>query len=477
VTEPPGEIDSWLAADVEPLAPPPGTFGRIRRQARRRKAVRTLVCAAGAVALIAGAVGLPQAARTLLHSSTGRTSSAVAALASPRKASPRPGKSRAAGGATPETHSATIGPLPTSALSAGSSGSVAPAKFQPTSVTFINTQIGAVIGQAGSPGHCASIYCTSLAGTSDYGTSWYGVSAPQAGAPSGAAGVSQVRFLNLSDGWAFGPGLFVTHDGGRHWTAEPTYGLRVTDLETAGGHAFALFASCTGDAAAYGAQCRSFSLFSSIASGDQWLPVSGPAGDLTMSGAGLRHPAAASLLLAGSTGYVLAPSGQLYSGPLTGAAWRPAGQAPGAPGGPGPGGQPTGGLLAAGSGQLFELLTTGTGAGGSQAKLLYGSGDGKRWFAITSPPAGGIARSLAAGQGFVVVLATTAGIDVSHNDGTSWTQTQASPPGAAAGAQGFSYVGMTSRLQGVAVPADPHLHEIFTTNDGGKTWQPRLVES
>jgi hypothetical protein len=478
VTDPRDKIDSWLDADVEPLPPPPGAFGLISRQARRRKASRALVSAVGAVALIAAAVALPHAAQTLLHRGTGDSPRAVAAGASPHRTAPSPGKTRQAmGGATPETHSATIAPPATSSLSAGNSGGAVPRNFQPTSVTFINMRIGAVIGQAGTPGHCATPYCTSLAGTSDYGTSWYGVTAPVNGAPSGASGVSQIRFLNLSDGWAFGPGLWVTHDGGAHWTPELTSGLRVTDLETADGRAFAIFASCTGDTATYAAHCGSFSLFSSLARSDRWLPVSGPAGGLKLSGAGLGHPATASLLLAAGTGYLLAPSGQIYSGPLTGAAWTVAGQAPNAPGAPGPDGQPTTGLLAARSSLLFELCARTTEAGGSQAKSVYSSADGgKTWRQAGTAPPAGIARSLAAAQGNLVVLATTAGLAVSNDGGATWTQTETGPRGAAAGRPGFSYVGMTDHQQGVAVPADPQLREVFTTTDGGATWQARPVQ-
>ena len=36
---------------------------------------------------------------------------------------------------------------------------------------------------------------------------------------------------------------------------------------------------------------------------------------------------------------------------------------------------------------------------------------------------------------------------------------------------GFSYVGMTGALQGVALSGNPGLHEIWMTTDGGKTWQ------
>ena len=87
----------------------------------------------------------------------------------------------------------------------------------------------------------------------------------------------------------------------------------------------------------------------------------------------------------------------------------------------------------------------------------------------------GVATSLAAAPGGLVVLATTTCIDVSTNSGTSWRQAYASPPGAAAARPGFSYVGMTDQRQGVAVPADPGLHEIFVSTDGGSTWRPSVI--
>ena len=476
VTDPRDQVDSWLDADVEPLAPPPGAFARISRRARRRKTSRALMAAAGAVVLIAAAVALPRAAETLLHGGTHSVPNAAAAGPSPSHPAASPGRTRPSrGGGTPDSGSATPAPPDGTSLSPGGSGGPVPANFQPTSVTFIGTQIGAVIGQAGHPGHCYTRYCTSLAGTSDYGSSWYGVSAPLTGSPSGGTGVSLLRFLNLRDGWAFGPGLWVTHTGGAHWKPEQTAGLRVTALETAGSRAFALFASCAGTTAAYAAHCDSFSLYSSLGTGSRWLPVPGPTSGLKLPGAGTGLTA--SLVLAGNAGYLLAPSGQLYSGPLTGAAWSLAGQAPMAPGAPGPDGQPTSGLIAAGSQQLYELTTTTTTASDSQDKAIYTSANGgKSWRQAGTVPSAGIARSLAAAQGHIVVLATTAGVDVSTDGGASWKVTGAGPPDAAPGQSGFSYVGMTDPLQGVAVPADPHLHEVFITADGGQTWRARLIQ-
>ncbi len=475
-------IDAWLNAEVEPLAPPPGTFERVRHRAHRRKVRRATMSAAGAAIVIAAAAAAPGIASTLLHPGPARPERPVAV--GTQAPTSRPAVTSSGSGGVSSESSSPV-PPPGSSLSPAGSGALVPANFQPTSVTFIGAA-GAVIGQAGTPGHCATPYCTSLAGTSDYGRSWYGVSAPVTGAPDGARGVSQIRFLNLSDGWAFGPQLWVTRDGGAHWTQEPTHGMRVTDLEAAGDRAFALFARCTGSGADYGAGCTSFSLYTSVAGTGQWRPVPGPAGlGLTLPQTGAGQPASASLVLtggpAGGQGYLLAPSGELLSGPLTGAAWTVASPAlPCQPGAPGPGGQPTGALLAADSNLLVLVCTSATDvASDTQTKVIVESSDGgAHWSRAGTGLPGGIAASVAIqAPEDLVVLATDAGLYRSGNGGVTWQLAQASPAGAAAGEPGFSYVGMTSLSNGVALPADPGLHEVFITTDGGSTWLPQAVSA
>ena len=132
-------------------------------------------------------------------------------------------------------------------------------------MTFVGTETGWVIGQAGVAGHCATAFCTSMARTDDAGKTWSGVPAPVTGSPEGSTGVSQIRFLNTEDGWAYGPELYATRDGGQTWTRVGTGGLRVTDLETVGRRVFALFASCTGSGPAFAAGCTSFTLSSASA--------------------------------------------------------------------------------------------------------------------------------------------------------------------------------------------------------------------
>jgi hypothetical protein len=469
--DPRDPVDAWLDAGVRPLAPPPGTFERISQRARRRKRGRVLMSAAGAAVVVAAALAAPGIVSNLRgHPAGPFRPSAQSTGASLH--------SRGASG-SPRSQSSSRVPQPASTLSAAGSSSPVPANFQPTSVTFVGPHTGAVIGQAGTPGHCATRYCTSLAGTSTYGATWYGVNAPVAGPPDGSAGVSQIRFLNVREGWAFGPALWVTHDGGAHWTQENTSGRRVMDLEAAGDRAFALLATCTGGGAEYAANCTGVSLYSSPAGSDQWTQVPGPAANLQ---APAGQSASASLVLTAGRGYLLAPSGELLSGPLTAAAWTVASPAlPCQPGSPGPAGQPRAALLAADSSGLM-LVCASTGAVvvpavSTQLKSLFESSDGgAHWTPAGTPPATGIAASLAAEPGGQLVLATDAGIYRSDN-GSAWQLAQASPAGAAVTEPGFSYVGMTSSRSGVALPADPGLHEVFTTSDGGHTWQPQQVSA
>ncbi len=295
------DVDSWLSGRIDPLPPPPGTFELIKRRARHRKYRRLAITAGAAAVIVAAGVAVPQIVRLspLGPVNPSGHNSAV----------PSPGTTATGGGAPESSSSARPAPSP--------SRPPVPPNFQPTSVTFVSTSIGWVIGQAGTPGHCATQYCTSVARTDDAGKTWFGVPAPLTGAPDGATGVGGIRFLNGEDGWAFGPELFATHDAGHTWTQVDTGGLRVTDLETVGDRAFAVFASCTGSGPDFAAQCTRFTLYSSPAGADDWTPVGASTSGLT-DAEGLVGPGSASIVLTGSRGYLLGPDGMLFSGPVDG---------------------------------------------------------------------------------------------------------------------------------------------------------------
>jgi len=453
------DVDSWLSERINPLPPPPGTFDLIKRRARRRKYRKLAITASSAAVLVAAAVTVPQVVN--LNVLSPNPTSGVAA-GHPSTATP----SGAAG--TQATSAVSQVPTPTPAT-----GPV-PANFKPSSVTFVGLRTGWVIGQAGTPGHCATSYCTSVARTSTAGKTWAGLPAPVTGSPDGATGVSQVRFLNLNDGWAYGPELFATHDGGHHWAPVSTNGMRVTDLETVGDRVFAIFASCRGSDAEFAAQCTSFTLYSAPAAGGVWAPVGAATTGLT-SGATSE---AASLVLTGSRGFLLAPDGKLYAGPVTGEAWSQVGSVVSscAVGPPQPGGQPAGALLAAASAQDLILActtATGTGSGSGQAKAVYSSPNGgTSWIRMAAAPPGGIAYSLTASPSVSVVLGTSQGIDLLPAGDTTW---QAATLAGQAPTGGFGYVGMTTDEQGIALPADPAAGAVWFTVDGGQTWTPSSV--
>jgi hypothetical protein len=483
VTEPGDEIDSWLSHEVEPLAPAPGTFERIHRKARQRKRNQALGGAAAVVVVIAGAVlvptlGLPPGGSQPPAQSGPSVTHTVTVTPSPTAPASKPASSAPA--AAPSTGTGTgTGLGDTTSLT-----NPPPAGFQPTSITMIGLNTGAVIGQAGTAGQCAGPVpadCTSLAGTSNYGKSWYGVSAPVTGVPAGSTGTSQLRFLNTRSGWAYGPQLFPTSNGGRTWGAPvPTGGERVTDLEAAGDRAFVVLARCQGSGPGYAADCSQFSL-SYLVTGTRTLhriPLKTPAGVSAATALGSAGQAgSASLVIRGvagnpaaGTGYLLAPSGDIFSGPVGGGAWSYAGQAPCPAGAASASGSPLGAqLTVSGSMLLLNCASGGSGSAGSgaaaQAKQLYQSAGGAHWTKVGQPPSAGTARSLAATAAGQLVLASTAGIDYSAN-GTTWQAASISD----APAGGFSYVGMTSDSQGVALPARASLGEVFITTDGGQSW-------
>jgi hypothetical protein len=447
------DLDSWMDGRIDPLPPPPGTFDLIKKRARRRKFRRLAVGAGAAAVIVAAAVTVPQVVNLpVLNSPTATTA------ANGRSSTPAPS---ASSGATAASSSAS--PIESKAAAP------VPANFRPSSATFIGTQTGWVIGQAGTPGNCATQYCTSVARTDDAGKTWSGVPAPVTGPADGATGVSQIRFLNGSDGWAFGPQLYATHDGGHTWAQVVTDGLRVTDLETVGGRAFALFASCTGTGPAFAATCTSYSLYSSPAAADDWTPV-GPATSGLSGGA-------ASMVLTQTRGYLLAPDRMLYSGPVNGSApWQPVASIPCPVGQPLADGQPTGALLAAASTANLVLACASSSAPGTQqAKQVFTSANGgMTWQNAGAAPGLGLATSVAATPDGTYVLATGQGIDVQPAGSGAWQAATLTGP---APAGGFGYVGMTTDAQGIALPADPAAGTVWFTFDGGKTWRPFAVSS
>ncbi len=456
----PDNIDAWLHDRIEPLAPPPGTFEAIRRRARRRKYRRLAVSAGAAVVVVAAAVTVPQVVKLPIEKGTPE----AAASNTPHSATH---------GSTPSAPNVEVSskspiPLP--------SGDPVPQNFQPASITAVSTTTVFTIGQAGAPGQCATQYCTSVARTQDGGQTWTGLPAPLTGAPDGATGVGQIRFLEGINGWAFGPELWATHDGGKKWTQVGTNGQRVIDVETVGRRAFAIEGDCTGGGQDFASNCTAFTLYTTPAKADAWTEVGAATTGLSKQGA----PGAASLSLTGTRGYLLAPDGTMFAGPVDGSAsWQQVSRIPCATGQAQADGEPQGALLDAASAKDLVLACTANTNAGTQAKTLYLSSDyGRSWHQKwPAAPTDGIATSITDSLGNdTITLATSTGIDVLNTAVGVWQS--ASLAGTDAGPSGgFSFVGMTTALRGMALPADPAHGTVWFTTDGGLSWNPSRVQS
>jgi hypothetical protein len=467
-------IDDWLSTDVELLPPAPGTFDRIHRRARRRKAITAATTAVGAAAVIAAAAVLPQVVSGFLpgHSNPSKILQSA-----------RPSQSKHPRSAPPKHHSSTTQPpvttgpaslSPPGQASISASGYQPAANFSPASVTFVSGTLGAVLGLARETTQvkppCQDSYCVAIAGTSNYGQSWYAVDAPPAGPPDGNSGVSQVRFLNTASGWAFGPQLFSTQDGGATWAQVKGLPGRVIDLATVNGTAYAVVATCGGTGANYAADCTSFALYSSPASYSRWRPVPGAAAHLPVTPGGLQ--------LTDTSGYLLAGP-VLYSGPPAGGTWGPvkigSGTVPACLSGRGrQAASGESGLIAPVNPGSSLYLVCQQNSGGKP--VLYQSADGgQTWQADGAGAVPGLAgrvTSLAVAPGSnALIAATTTGLYYSA-DGHTWHQASLSgqaPPG------GFGFAGLTTEDNGVAVPAGRAVQKIFITSDGGQTWQAKSI--
>jgi hypothetical protein len=448
-------LDDWLDREVRPLPPPSGTFEMITKRARRRKARKLAITVTSAAVVAAAAVvAVPTVLTLHLNTpsangiSAGQTFSPSATAPSSSALIPTP--TQAPTSAMGSTASAPTNSLGVTPNAAPAPGGPVPANFQPTSVTFVSASEGWAIGQAGTPGKCANAdpaICTSMVRTNDRGRTWAGVPAPS------TSRVEFIRFLDGVNGWAFGPELWSTHDRGNTWTQVDTGGQYVTSLEASGSRAYAVFSSCPSSSS-----CTN-TLKSASADTDNWAPVSPATTGVAYS---VNALTAGIVVLGGGQGWFLLPNGTLYTGSLAGGAWLKLGT-PSCPASVPVlnWSKPSGALDFAcssppGTSQQSWTTTTYT-----------SSDEGQHWSAGTSRASSGAVRSLSGSPGAAFILATTAGIDVAG------TTAQGKP--AASLAEGFSYVGMTGNNQGVAIPADSSLHEIYMTYDGGLTWTPVKV--
>jgi len=327
----------------------------------------------------------------------------------------------------------------------------------PTSATFVSASTGWLIGlKICSKPDCSAL---ELRKTTDGGRHWFPVTAPPAPALSLHArpdSVSQLVFANTTDGWAFDPGLWATHDGGASWHLVDTHGLEVTSLAASAGHAVAVLSPCKPFTA-----CGKFRVDTAAVGSDKWLAVPGTAGR------GL-----ATVTTSGKTGYlgILPGPGvgapRLLAGPVSGRArWRPL-QVPCRQdwGADGPA------LGAAPRGTLVLACGSEPGAGNQRKQAYLSANDGRTWRRLANPPTSGYLGQVAVtSAGTIFISGDRSDVYISRDGGRSW-HTSASLDRADIG-DGLAATMVTS-TEGFVLQATVHLGQIWLTYNDGRTWQP-----
>lgn len=331
-----------------------------------------------------------------------------------------------------------------------------PSGFEPISATFVSTDHGWVLGSV----PCDAGRCPAIVTTLDGGATWSSAGAPATSLANGSppsvmssSGVSGLRFADAMSGWAFGPELWTTHDGGASWVRVAIDGLpaaaTVVALETGAGKVHAV---------AYGG-AQDFQIASSDVDAENWqvaavrVPVgAGPVPEIQ-------------LVLSGPAGWVLENDRTVVAGAMlqTGSwrSWQPVcldvvGPAV---------------LAASSQDDLVALCDVGL-WGNPTGVHLFVSSDGGASFAETGPRLPGSAGGAVATADRSTIVATASGpsgsaLVASFDGGQTWSSVQN------AGTVSVRDLGFTTPNQGIVVTTDDSgAGRLLMTRDGGRTWTP-----
>jgi hypothetical protein len=332
---------------------------------------------------------------------------------------------------------------------AGAAGDLA--GFAPMSVTFVSSQDGFVLGQIA----CPSTICYGLAKTTDGGRSWTFV-ADLPVAPANSQPITKVRFADARDGWAFGPQLWATHDGGVTWKQMAQPGP-VADVEASAGVVYALAATCGAQPCAGGGR-----LSRAVVATDAWAAVPGIA--VKPSGTIALHGHAVWVVSGGDNGEVFVASAD-------GASWHVIADPCPAAGAD----LQIGGVAPVSTSAVFLLCAGNPGAGSESKLVLFSTDGGATSHATTAAPGrGGIAGGIAAASASVVAVSAQSGASWIYRSGTagrSWTSAFERGDGGL----GIGDLGFTTSTQGVAIygtPGNSDPSQLLMTRDAGATWAP-----
>jgi len=361
---------------------------------------------------------------------------------------------------------------PTSTLPGSPRLTTSAPTFLAQSISFTSATDAWLLGMQ----RCTAGWCTTLRHSVNGGATWTRASAPATSIGTGTSvQVSELHFATPTAGYAFGPGLWVTHDAGAHWH-RPVLPGEVVALATTTTEAYAVVAPCWPFTAT---SCSSPSrLYHSRVGSDAWHPVPGVTIPPSASPAALDVSGSAVYLLVAAGKYLLgAPDGLHFSHvavpcprTATGLAMGPVD-------------------LALTSATRLAVLCAGGVAAGSEGKKVYVSSDGgRRFHQIATPPFGGdVGQLVAAGPSTLLVAARSGASEIYRTSGadTTWT----TPITIGDGGMGFVDLAFSDALHGAMIhgPADslvpsrvplnslPYPGQLYLTSDAGASWRRVVV--
>jgi len=348
-----------------------------------------------------------------------------------------------------------------------------PAGFRAQALTWTSATRGWALGTAPCPDGSGTGGCTSVIATRDGGKTWSAAGTLGSPiAPPGEPGVTEIDFADARHGWAHGPSLERTTDGGRTWAPAPMPGdgQQVLALVADGGRVHAVVSDCAPGQPPYDCPTPP-SLWKASASTDsatRWRPV---------TAVDLPHGSWPVLAAHGRSTYVIGqqppPAPDAFFAAPDGSTWSPR---------PSPCDKDGAGDVLADvaptSRRDVALVCVGSAGFSKAAKRVFRSDDGAR----TTTPAGttpewGIASDLAAAPGDPGTLAlasTSSGswIYLDDSGADAWT----TPVEEGDGGAGWNDLTFTDAETAWVVysPAAgfPGAGTLLASSDGGRTWAP-----
>jgi hypothetical protein len=346
------------------------------------------------------------------------------------------------------------------AAPAAAVGPTAPQGFAAQSITWISPRRGWMLGSAA----CGARSCRDVLATTNGGHTWVlrgKVRAPLS--PYGHRGVTELRFANRQIGWASGPALQATTDGGATWAPEaiPGDGRRVLAMTADTDAAYLVESACKPNRPLDHCH-RPSELWASQPPGAGWTQVS------------LNLPVSNQALLAstGRVAYVAIPRfypdrDVLYA-TVDGTTWEqrkvPCSKRR----------DETLTSVAPIAKQRVALLCIGDPGIGKSVKRVFRSNDaaGTLRSAGTAPLWGITSQLAAAPDGTLALASSSAGSWIYRNTaGSAWT----TAADLGDGGVGWNDIGFTTNETGFVIHGPQALFgpgELWGTTDAGATWGP-----